>query len=97
MESANCLIWRFRSRTALLWHLFSVDVMTGAETFLAPIEFPASVGGIFGLSIHPDGKHFLTSIYKFPLDIWMLEGFNELHSRPTIDRIKSLLGLAGPT
>jgi hypothetical protein len=48
------------------WQLFSVDVKTGAERLLTPIEFPASVGAIHGFSIHPDGKRFLTSIDKFP-------------------------------
>jgi WD40 repeat protein len=79
------------------WQLFSVGVKTGAETFLTPIEFPTSVAAIYGFSIHPDGRRFLTSIDKFPLDIWMVEGFNESQSRKMIDRIKSLFGLAGAT
>ena len=74
-----------------------MDVKTGAERLLTPIEFPASVGAIHGFSIHPDGKRFLTSIDKFPLDIWMLEGFNESQSRTMMDRIRGLFGLAGAT
>ncbi len=56
------------------WQLYSVDVATGAEKLIAPIDFPASANGIAGLSLHPDGKRFLTSIAKWPYDIWMLEG-----------------------
>jgi Tol biopolymer transport system component/predicted Ser/Thr protein kinase len=57
------------------WQLFSVNIRTGAEKFLAPIELPASVVLLDGFSIHPDGKHFLTSVAKFPFDIWQIEGF----------------------
>lgn len=41
---------------------------------LASLDLPASVNGIDGFSLHPDGKRFLTSIAKWPYDIWMLEG-----------------------
>jgi Tol biopolymer transport system component/tRNA A-37 threonylcarbamoyl transferase component Bud32 len=57
------------------WQLYSVDVATGAEKMLAPLDFPGSANGIAGFSLHPDGKRFLTSIAKWPYDIWMLEGF----------------------
>jgi Tol biopolymer transport system component len=57
------------------WQLYSVDVATGAEKMLAPLDLPASTNAIAGLSLHPDGKRFLTSIAKWPYDIWMLEGF----------------------
>jgi Tol biopolymer transport system component len=57
------------------WQLYSVDVATGAEKMLAPLDLPASTNAIAGLSLHPDGKRFLTSIGKWPYDIWMLEGF----------------------
>jgi len=57
------------------WQLYSVDVATGAEKMLAPLDLPASTNEINRLSLHPDGKRFLTSIGKWPNDIWMLEGF----------------------
>jgi eukaryotic-like serine/threonine-protein kinase len=59
------------------WRLYSVDVKTGADKFLAPVDLPASADAIQGFSMHPDGKRFLTSIAKFPLDIWMMEGFDQ--------------------
>jgi len=57
------------------WQLYSVNVNNGAEKFLAPVDFPASTAALAGFSIHPDGKRALTSIAKWPLQIWMLEGF----------------------
>jgi eukaryotic-like serine/threonine-protein kinase len=59
------------------WQLYSVNVSTGAEKFLAPVNLSASIDRMAGFSIHPDGKHFLTSVGKFPFDIWMLEGFEQ--------------------
>jgi Tol biopolymer transport system component len=59
------------------WQLYSVDVQTGAEKMLAPLDLPASVNGIAGFSLHPDGKRFLTSIAKWQYDIWMIEGFDQ--------------------
>jgi eukaryotic-like serine/threonine-protein kinase len=59
------------------WQLYSVNVKTGAEKYLAPVHLPASASSIAGFSIHPDGKRALTSIAKWPSDIWMLEGFDQ--------------------
>ena len=67
------------------WQLFSVDVNTGAETFLAPLNMPAATNGISGFSLHPDGKHFAISVGQFPYDIWMMEGFDQQKS--WIDRL----------
>ncbi len=58
------------------WTLYSVDVKTGAAKLLGPIDLPVSTDTIAGFSMHPDGKRFLTSIAKWPFDIWMLEGFD---------------------
>jgi eukaryotic-like serine/threonine-protein kinase len=69
------------------WQLYSVNVKSGAEKFLAPIDLPASVDRIAGFSIHPDGKRFLTSVAKFPFDIWMLEGFEEPRPKRWLDRL----------
>ena len=44
---------------------------------LAPIDLPASTDTMVGFSLHPDGKRFLTSIGKWPWDIWMLEGWDQ--------------------
>ena len=69
------------------WQLYSVNVKSGAEKFLAPIDLPASVDRIAGFSIHPDGKRFLTSVAKFPFDIWMLEGFEQPEPKSFLDRL----------
>ena len=69
------------------WQLYSVNVKTGAEKILAPLDLSASIDRMAGFSIHPDGKHFLTSVGKFPFDIWMLEGFEQLEPRSFLDRL----------
>jgi Tol biopolymer transport system component len=69
------------------WQLYSVNVKTGAEKFLAPLDLSASIDRMAGFSIHPDGKHFLTSVAKFPFDIWMLEGFQQPEPRSFLDRL----------
>jgi len=68
-------IFRNTTGSGADWQLYSVDVATGAERMLAPLDLPASTNAVTGLSLHPDGKRFLTSIAKRPYDIWMLEGF----------------------
>jgi Tol biopolymer transport system component/predicted Ser/Thr protein kinase len=69
------------------WQLYSVNVKSGAEKVLAPIDLAASVDRISGFSIHPDGKRFLTSVAKFPFDIWMLEGFEQPEPKSFLDRL----------
>ena len=69
------------------WQLYSVNVKSGAEKFLSPIDLPASVDRIAGFSIHPDGKRFLTSVAKFPFDIWQLEGFEQPEPKSFLDRL----------
>ncbi|HEV8416816.1 MAG TPA: protein kinase [Bryobacteraceae bacterium] len=69
------------------WQLYSVNVKSGAEKFLAPIDLPASVDRIAGFSVHPDGKRFLTSVAKFPFDIWMLEGFEQPEPKSFLNRL----------
>jgi hypothetical protein len=69
------------------WQMYSVNVKTGTEKFLAPLDLSASIDRMAGFSIHPDGKHFLTSVGKFPFDIWMLEGFEQPEPRSFLDRL----------
>ena len=57
------------------WQLYSIDVATGAEKLLAGVDLPVTTDDLRGFSLHPDGTRFLTSIAKWPFDIWMLEGF----------------------
>ena len=44
------------------WQLYAIDVKTGAEKMLAPLDLLASTDGVAGFSLHPDGNRFLTSI-----------------------------------
>ena len=69
------------------WHLYSVNVNTGAERFLAPVDLPPSADTLAGFSLHPDGKRFLVSIAKFPFGIWMLQGFDPPQPRTWLDRL----------
>ena len=69
------------------WQLYSIDVKTGAEKLLASLDLPASTDSIAGFSLHPDGKRFLTSIAKWPYDIWMLEGFDQAAQKTWLDRL----------
>jgi hypothetical protein len=69
------------------WQLYSIDVKTGAEKMLAPVDLPASTDSIAGFSLHPDGKRFLTSIARWPYDIWMFEGFDRAASKTWLDRL----------
>ena len=80
-------IFRNTTGQGAQWQLFSVDVKTGAERFLAPVDLPASADSLAGFSIHPDGKRFLTSFSKLPFDIWLLEGFDPPRSRTMLDRL----------
>ena len=58
------------------WQLYEIDVATGVEKLLNPVDLPASVEALVGFSMHPDGTRFLTSVRKWPTDIWIMEGFN---------------------
>jgi eukaryotic-like serine/threonine-protein kinase len=69
------------------WVLYALDVRTGAEKFLGPLELPAVVDAVAGFSLHPDGKRFLTSIAKRPYDIWILEGF-DTPPKSLLDRLR---------
>lgn len=68
------------------WILYpSADCMSLVS--LPPVDLPASTDTIAGFSMHPDGQRFLTSIAKFPYDIWMLQGFDPPRSKTWIERL----------
>jgi Tol biopolymer transport system component len=69
------------------WQLYSIDVKTGADKMIAPLDLPASTDSIAGFSLHPDGNRFLTSIAKWPFDIWMLEGWDQPPQKTWLDRL----------
>jgi hypothetical protein len=70
-----------------LWQLLSIDVRSGADRLLAPLDFPSYTANIAGFSLHPDGKRFLTSIAKWPYDIWMLEGYDGPRAKTWLERL----------
>ena len=69
------------------WQLYSIDAKSGAEKLIAPVDLPASADSVAGFSLHPDGKRVLTSIAKWPYDIWMMEGFDQPASKSLVDRL----------
>jgi hypothetical protein len=62
-------------------------VKTAGDRLLAPLDFPASTANLLGFSLHPDGKRFLTSIAKWPYDIWLLEGWDQPAQKTWLDRL----------
>ena len=65
--------------------LARIDVATGKETRLtdlgprqAAMDFGLLSGSFEyrGFSVQPDGKSFLTSVYRAKLDLWLLEDFD---------------------
>jgi hypothetical protein len=66
--------------------LASIDVQTGTEAVVGDLgAYPAAFAyknlvdfvPIRGYSLAPDGKSFLTSIFRARGDIWLLEGFRQ--------------------
>ena len=52
-------------------------------------------GPMAGFSLHPD--RFLTSLAKWPCDIWMLEGFGQMPRKTWLDRLlRSLVSTLSP-
>ena len=57
-----CGIVRNTTGEGAEWQLYAIDLKTGAEKMLAPLDLPASTDGVAGFSLHPDGNRFLKSI-----------------------------------
>jgi hypothetical protein len=70
-------IYRNTNPEGAEWHMYAVDVKSGAEKLLGAVDLPAATESLAGFSLHPDGKRFLASIAKWPFDIWMMEGFEQ--------------------
>jgi hypothetical protein len=75
--------------------LFSMNALTGAEKMLATLDLPPSTQNVFSFSLHPDGKRFLTTIMKYPYDIWMLEGFPPPRTRNWLEKFSDWLRAFG--
>jgi hypothetical protein len=59
------------------WQLWAMDVATGRERLVTPVDLPDSTQVVVGFSLHPDGTRILTSATSAPADIWMLQGFDK--------------------
>ncbi len=57
------------------WQLVSVDVQSAQERKIVPVDF-ADGATLAGLTIHPDGRRFATSVGRARHDIWLMEGFH---------------------
>jgi eukaryotic-like serine/threonine-protein kinase len=69
------------------WQLHLFGIKGDSDKMIAALDFPVSTSTAIGFSIHPDGKRFLTSIAKWPYDIWMLEGFDPPRPKHWFDRL----------
>ena len=69
------------------WQLYSIDVKTGSDRMLAPVDLPLTADLVAGFSLHPDGRRFLTSVGELPFDIWMLEGWDQTQQKTWLDRL----------
>ncbi len=69
------------------WQLHLIGIKGDTDKMIAALDFPVSTSTAIGFSIHPDGKRFLTSIAKWPYDIWMLEGFDPPRPKTWLDRL----------
>jgi Tol biopolymer transport system component len=60
--------------------LLSVDVRSGAVkrigSYEAGIRFAAPTFPGLRFTLGPDGKSFLATVRRFPMDLWLLEGFS---------------------
>jgi dipeptidyl aminopeptidase/acylaminoacyl peptidase len=63
------------------WELYEVDVATGRDRLVGPIQVPDGTQTLAGFSLHPDGTRFLTSVPVWPFDIWLMDGL-EAPRRP---------------
>jgi eukaryotic-like serine/threonine-protein kinase len=73
--------------TGAEWQLYAVNLRTGAEKFLSKVDLSPSTARLVGFSIHPDGRRALTSIAKWPFQIWMLEGFEQPRAKNWFARL----------
>jgi len=69
------------------WQLYAIDVKTGAEKMLAPLDLPASTDGA------RDSVCILTATASSrpspsgPYDIWMLEGLDQMPRKTWMERL----------
>jgi hypothetical protein len=66
------LLYSLRRGRQRDWELASIDVRTGDERKVRVLGIPRTAN-ISGLSLHPDGGSFITSVGTFRLDLWILE------------------------
>jgi eukaryotic-like serine/threonine-protein kinase len=62
------------------WLLVEIDVASGSERRVRALPFDRSVT-LSGLSLHPDGRSFATSMATDRRDLWLLEGLQPPRTR----------------
>ena len=81
----GAIVYVVRRRKATReWELAEITVPGGQEKKVTLLDLPATAN-VAGFSLHPDGKRFLTSIARWPYDIWMLEGFDPPKPKTWLD------------
>lgn len=55
------------------WEVGAINVATAAERTIATLDIPPRTDARL-ISLHPDGKRFLTSLSTGSSDIWIIEG-----------------------
>jgi hypothetical protein len=65
------------ANTGRRWELFEIDVATGRNRLVAPLQLPDGMQALAGFSLHPDGRRFLISAPVWPFDIWLIDGFEQ--------------------
>jgi Tol biopolymer transport system component len=70
----SATIYALRRAVNGKWQLVYVDIRSGQESRVVPVEV-ADGATLSGLTIHPDGKRFATSVGWSRHDIWLMDGF----------------------
>jgi serine/threonine protein kinase len=66
-------VYALRQTANKRWEMAIIDVESATERRAVPIDVPTGAR-LSGLTIHPGGKTFATSVGKSTHDIWLMEG-----------------------
>ena len=60
--------------TGRRWELLKIDVASGRDRLVSPIQLSDGIPSLAGFTLHPDGTRFLISAPIWPFDIWLIDG-----------------------
>ncbi|MDQ2947328.1 MAG: protein kinase [Acidobacteriota bacterium] len=66
-------IYGLRRGEGRKWELYEVQIPSGVERRLTAIDLPPAYE-MRGMSLHPDGKRYLSTVRKVSSDIWLVDG-----------------------